>query len=176
MTSAESLNLIIAIGAAIATALSALAAFRSATSAEAARKSLEEDQLRHGRHEVAHLVSSCSYEHSRVRFLAHTLNVIDRANANFAGGHGGSRQKLVADGVASRLEKAEELFQATASFRDNPVAIGQLVIEDIERLQVELPISLSGLRAIAEELARDSTSREAQMLQHREQAISGGKK
>jgi len=174
MTSAESLNLIIATGAAIATALSALAAFRSAKSAEAARCALEVDQLRYGRRDVANLVSSCSYEYSRVQFLAHTLNAIDRANAIFAGGLGGSRQKLVADGVATRLANAEELFQSALAFKDNPVAISQLVAEDIERLQVELAIRLSSLRSIAEEFARDSASREAQMLQYRERAIAGG--
>ena len=176
MTSAESLNFIVAIGAAIATGLSALAAFRSAQSAEAARRALEEDLIRSGKREVAHLVSACSYEHRRLWFLAQTLSVIDQANAIFAGGLGGSRHKLSENGVATRLARADELFKAALTFRDNPVAIGQLVQQDIERLQVDLTIRLSDLRAIAEEFARDSASREAQMLQHRERAISGGQK
>jgi len=174
MTSAESLNLIIAVGAAISTALSALAAFRSAASAEATRRALEADQLRHSRREVAILVSSCAYEYSRVQFLAHTLSALDKAKAIFAGGLGGSRHRLAVDAVANRLAKAEEFFQAAATFRDDPVAFNRLVLEDVERLQIDLPIRLSGLRAIADELYRDSASSEAQMLQYRERTISGG--
>lgn len=166
MTSAESLNFVVAIGAAIATGLAALAAFRSASSAEAAQRALEEIQLRSGRRDVAHLVSACSYEHRRIRFLAHTLNVIDSANAVFTGGFGGSRQKLIQDCVATRLARAEELFRSASTFADDPVALGRLVQEDIDRLQLELTVRLSDLRGIAEEFVRDSTSREAQMLQH----------
>ncbi len=176
MTSAESLNFIVAIGAAIATGLSTLAAFWSAQSAKAALRALEEDQIRSGKRDVAHLVSACSYEHSRLRFLANTVNVMDRANAIFAGGLGGSRQKLSEDSVTTRLARADELFKSALTFRDNPVAIGQLVQEDIERLQVDLTIRLSDLRAITEEFARDSASRESQMLQHRECAMSGDQK
>lgn len=176
MTNAESLNFIAAIGAAVATALAALAAFRSARSAESAQRALVEEQLRSGRRDVASLVSACSYEYSRIKFLAHTLNVIDRANAIFAGGVGGSRQKLAGDGVTTRLANAESLFKSASGFRDNPIAIGKLVQEDIDRLQVDLTISLADLRAIAEELHRDSSSREAQMLQHRERAIMSGQK
>ena len=176
MTDAESLNFIVAVGAAIATALATLAAFRSARSAELAQRALHEDQLRSGRRDVAHLVSNCSYEYSRIRFLAHTLNVIDRANAIFTGNLGGSRHKLAEEGVAKRLTKAENLFRSAATFTDNPVEISKLVQEDIDRLLVELTIRLAELRAIAEELDRDSTSREAQMLQHRESAIMGGQK
>jgi len=176
MTNAESFNLIVAIGAAIATALAALAAFRSARSADLAQQALIDEQLRNGKREVATLVAGCSYEFSRVRFLAHTLNVIDRASAIFSGGFGGSRQKLLEDGVSKRVSKAEEIFKAVSPFGDNPVAISQLVQEDIDRLQVTLTIHLADLRAIAEELDRDSSSREAQLLQQRERTMVGDAK
>lgn len=175
MTNAESLNFIVAIGAAIATALAALAAFRSARSAEQAQTALLDEQLRSGRRDVAVLASSCSYEVRRIRFLAHTLNVIDRANATLAGGFGGSRHKLAEDGVSRRVSTAEELFQMIAPLTDDPIQIGKLVQEDIDRLRVALTVRLAELRAIAEELDRDSSSREAQMLQLRERQISAGK-
>lgn len=173
MSTAESFNLIVAIGAATATALATLAAFRSARSADLAQRALIDEQLRNGKRDVATLVAGCSYEFSRIRFLAHTLNVIDRASANFSGSFGGSRQKLLTDGVSKRVSKAEEIFKAVSPFADNPIAIGQLLQEDIDRLRVTLTIHLADLRAIAEELDRDSSSREAQLLQQREQAIMG---
>lgn len=174
MTNAESLNFIVAIGAAIATALAALAAFRSARSAELAQQALIDEQLRSGRREVATLVAACSYELSRIRFLAHTLNIIDRASAILSGGLGGSRRKVAEDGVSKSVSEAEDSFRAAAPFSDNPTAIGQLAQEDIDRLQVSLTIHLADLRAIAGKLDRDSSSREAQLLQQRERAIMGG--
>lgn len=176
MTSAESLSLIVAIAALIVAGLSALASSRSAQSAEAARRALAEDQIRSGKREVAHLVSACSYEYKRLRFLAQTLSVINLANAIFAGGLGGSRHKLSEDGVATRLARADELLKSVLNFIDNPVAISQLVQQDIDRLQIDLTIRLSDLRVIAEEFARDNASCEAQMLQHQVGAISGGQK
>lgn len=176
MTNAESLNFMVVIAAAIVTILAALAAFRSARSADLALQALIEEQLRTGRRDVATLVSACSYEFNRIRFLAHTLNVIDRANAMFAGGFGGSRHKLAEDGVLKRVSTAKEIFQAVSPFRDNPNVINELVQWDIDRLQVTLTIRLSDLRVISDELDRDSSSREAQLLQHRERAIMGGAK
>lgn len=173
MTNAEASNLVVALGAAIATGLSALAAFRSARSAQIAQRALSEDQIRSGRRDVAHLVSACSYEFRRIQFLAHTLNIIDRANAILAGGLGGSRHKVAEDGVAKRLSKAEDLFQSVRQFAENPIALGSLVQEDIDRLCIDLTIRLADLRGIAEELDRDSASREAQLLQQRERAIVG---
>jgi hypothetical protein len=176
MTNSDSLSIIVAICAAIASGLAALAAFRSAGSAEGARKALEENQVRSGRRDVSQLVAACSYEHNRILFLAHTLKIIDQALAFHAGALGGSRQKLLQDGVSTRLAMAGELFQSASPLRDNPAAIGRLVQEDIDRLQVELTVRVAALRGIAEELDRDSASREAQLLQHRERAINGGQK
>lgn len=173
MTNAETFNLVVAMGAAIATGLSALAAFRSARSALIAQRALSEDQIRSGRRDVTHLVSACSYEFRRIQFLAHTLNVIDRANAIFAGGLGGSRHKVAEDRVAKRLSKAQELFQSIRQLAENPITLGRLVQEDIDRLSIDLTIRLADLRGIAEELDRDSASREAQLLQQRERALLG---
>lgn len=171
MSNAESLNLIVAIGAAIATALATLAAFRSARSANLAQQALVDEQLRNGKRDVATLIAGCSYEFSRIRFLAHTLSVIDRASAIYAGSLGGSRNKLAIDGVSRRVLAAEEIFKAISPFSNNPMAISKLLQEDIDRLQVSLTIYLADLRAIAEELDRDSSSREAQLLQQREIAM-----
>ena len=91
----------------------------------------------------------------------------------FTGGVGGSRHKLAEEGVSKRVSTAEEVFQAASPFRDNPTAIGELTQGDVDRLQVELTIRLGDLRVIADELGRDSASREAQMMQHRERAIIG---
>ena len=176
MTNAESLNLITAIGAAVATALAGLAAFRSARSADLAQKALIAEQLRAGRREVATLASACSYEFRRIHFLAHTLNVIDQANATFTGGFEGSHHLLVKNGVSNRVSKAEELFKSASPFCDNPIVISKLVQEDIDRLQITMTIDLAALRAVSDELDRDSSSRETQMLQYREQAITGGAK
>lgn len=168
MSNAESLNLIVAMGAAIATALASLAAFRSARSANLAQQALVDEQLRNGKRDVATLIAGCSYEFSRIRFLAHNLSVIDRASAIFAGSLGGSRHKLATDGVSKRVAAAEEIFKAISPFSNNPMAISKLLQEDIDRLQVSLTIYLADLRTIAEELDRDSSSREAQLLQQRE--------
>lgn len=174
MSNAEATNIIIAIGAAIAAALSALAAFRSARSANFALRALEEEHLRSGRREVAQLVSSCSFEFRRIKFLAHTLHIIDQANAVFSGGLGGSRHNLLKVGAATRLNRAEELIKTANTFIDAPSSLQSLIREDIDRLHIELTMRLSDLRGIADEFDRDSTSHEAQMLQHRERAIAGG--
>ena len=171
MSNAEAVNIIVAIGAVIAATLSALAAFRSARSADFALRSLEEEHLRTGRRDVAQLASSCSFEFRRIKFLAHTLHIIDQANAVFSGGFGGSRHDLLKVGAATRLERAEEFIKTAKAFIDAPNSLQSLVQEDMDRLHVELTMRLSDLRGIADEFDRDSTSREAQMLQHRERAI-----
>lgn len=175
MSNAEAFNLIVAIGAAIATALATLAAFRSARSANIAQQALVDEQLRNSRRDVATLIAGCSYEFTRIRFLAHTLSVIDRQSAIFAGGLGGSRQKLAIDGVSKRVSAAEDIFKAISPFSNDPIAISKLIQEDIDRLQVSLTIYLANLRTIAEELDRDSCSREAQLLQQRELNMGGSK-
>lgn len=172
MTNAEWLNLVVACGATVATGLATLAAFKSASSASAAQEALLEDQLRSGRREVAALVSSCAFEFSRVQFLARTIGVLDRSIAVFTGNHGGSRQSATRNAVAERVAAAEGHFHTAAELKGNPVSIGNLEREEIDRLQLDLTIQLGDLRAIAEELARDSSAREAQVLQHREQAIA----
>lgn len=174
MSDTNQMDLIVAIGSAIATGLATLAAFRSAKSAESAQTALFEDQLRSGRREVANLISACAYELRRIRFLAHTLNVVNRANAVFAGGFAGSRHKLMENGVAKRLASAEDLYLTVANFHDNPVSIGKLVQEDIDRLHIDLTVRLAELRAITAELDRESASREAQLLQNSERAKTSG--
>ena len=89
----------------------------------------------------------------------------------FSGGFGGSRHDLLKVGAATRLERAEEFIKTAKAFIDAPNSLQSLVQEDMDRLHVELTMRLSDLRGIADEFDRDSTSREAQMLQHRERAI-----
>lgn len=172
MTNAELFNLIVAAGAALATCLATFAAFKSASSADAAQRALLDDQIRSGRRDVATLVSSCSFEYSRIQFLARTISVLDREIAHFTGNQGGSRHNAAENGLARRVAAAEEHFHAAAELKENPVTIGNLEREEIDRLHVDLTIQLAELRAIAEELVRESSSREAQVLQHREQAIA----
>lgn len=174
MTNTELYNLIVAAGAALATCLATFAAFKSASSADAAQRALLDDQIRSGRRDVATLVSSCSFEYSRIQFLARTITVLDRGIAHFTGNQGSSRHNTVENGIARRLAAAAGHFQAAAELKENPAAIGSLGREEIDSLQIDLTIQLAELRAIAEELVRESSSREAQVLQHREQSISGG--
>lgn len=173
MTNAEWFNIVIAGGAAIATGLATLAAFKSASSASVAQKALLEDQLRTGRRDVATLVSNCAFEYSRIQFLARTIGVLDRSIAIFTGNHGGSRQSATENAVARRVAAAEEYFRTAAELKGSPATIGNLARERVDPLQVDLTIQLAELRTIAEELARESSAREAQVLQHREQTISG---
>lgn len=173
MTNAEAVNLIVAIGAALATGLSAMAAFRSAKSAEFAQRTLDEGQLRSDRRDVAQLVADCAFEFRRIHFLAHTLRVIDRTNAIFTGGLGGDRHKVAEDSTSARVAKAETFFGGVSTFVSNPAALGSLSREDVDRLRNDLSLRLAELRAIAEELSRDSASREAQLLQLREKAVMG---
>lgn len=172
MTNAESLNLIVAVGAAVASILATRASFRSARSAETAQSALIEEHLRAGRREIAHLVAACSYEHGRIQSIAGALSIIDRSNAMFAGGLGGSRHKLAEDSASSRVARADELFSATTSFRDNPTAIDGLIREDIDRLYLDLTMRAAQLRALSNELERMRASHEAEMLQFRERAMA----
>jgi hypothetical protein len=175
MTTAEILNVLIAIVSAAATAVAILAAFRSARSAEAAQAALIEAQMSAGRRDVAQLVSSCSAEYRRIQFLARTLRVITMSLSVFNGAVGGSRQANMEAEAEKLLDETETNFKYAATFSDDPTAVSKLVPEDINRIQIELIMRLENLRGIGNVIERESTSREAQMLQHRAQAISGGR-
>jgi hypothetical protein len=172
MTNAESLNLIFAITSVIATCVSAYAACRSAGSAETASKALNEERIRFGRQAVADLVASCSTIYMRIEYLANKIIIINRENATFAGQYGSSRQNLVENDVSTCLVRAGKSFKSVSNFRDNPLAIGRLIQEDVERLQINLILCVSELRAMEEKLVRDFTSGQALMLQSRERVLS----
>jgi hypothetical protein len=172
MTNAESLNLIFAIASVIATGVSAYAACRSARSAHTASKTLNEERIRFGKQAVADLVASCATTYMRIKYLANKISIVNRENAIFNGQYGGSRQNLVENDVTKCLEMAEESFKSASNFRDNPLAIGRLIQEDIERLQINLTLCASELRTVEEKLVRDFASDQALMLQNRERVLS----
>ena len=172
MTNADTLTLLIAGGAGVATALATLAAFRSARSAEAAQAALIDAGHREVRRQVADLVAEVEREHRRSKFLAHTLQVIDDANAVLSGSHGGSRSKLLEKGTEDRLQEAEGLAKASKEMLEQPHAIENLTMEDAERIRLARTVDLARLRSINDEFTRDSQSREAQLLQNRGAWIS----
>jgi hypothetical protein len=172
MSSAETLTLLIAGAAGVATALATLAAFRSARSAEAAQAALIDSDHREVRKQVAELVAEIERDHRRARFLAHTLRVVDRANAVLSGSYGGSRGKLLEKGPEDRLQEAEALAKASKEMLEQPHTIASLTMEDAERLRLDRTIDLARLRSINDEFTRDSQSRESQLLQNREATLS----
>lgn len=176
MSDLNSLSQLATIGSGIATVLAMGAAFQSAASAKLAQQDLQELQLRVGRRDVATLVTDCVSELRRIHYLAHTLRIISTANASFTGNVNSSRQKLMTEGVSSRVVEAENLCKAVAPFTGNPRIIANLVQVDIDRLQLDFVARLATLRVITEELARDSASQEAQLLQFRENAMLKGTK
>jgi DNA repair exonuclease SbcCD ATPase subunit len=159
MSNAETLTLLIAGASCVATALATLAALRSARSAEAAQAALIEAAQREVRRQVAELVAEIEREHRRAKFLAHTLQVIDRANAVMSGTFGGSRGKLLEKGIENRLQEAEALAKAGKELLERPHTISTLTVEDAERIRLDRTVDLARLRSINDELARDSESR-----------------
>lgn len=171
MSSAETLTLLIAGAACVATALATLAAFRSARSAEAAQAALIDADQREVRRQVAELVAEIEREHRRTQFLAHTLQVIDRTNAMLSGSYGGSRGKLLEKGIQDRLLEAEAFSKASTEMLKQPHTIAMLTREDAERIRLDRIVDLARLRSINDEFTRDSESREALLLQNREASL-----
>lgn len=120
-------------------------------------------------------MSSCATEYRRIQFQARTLRILDRTLAIFNGALGGTPQTKMEAGVVKLLDTAEGSFKTAAAFSDNPVAVGKLISEDVDRLRVELTMQLGVLQSVGNELTRESESREAQVLQHRAQSLSGGR-
>jgi len=172
MSNAETLTLLIAGVACVATALATLAAFRSAKSAEAAQAALIDADHREVRRQVAELVAEIEREHRRAKFLAHTLQVIDRANAVFSGSYGGSRGKLLEKETQDRLQEAEALAKASIDILEQPKTIAMLTLKDAERIRLDRTVDLARLRSTNDEFTRNSESREAQLLQNREASLS----
>lgn len=172
MTSVELTNVVIAALGVLTTGLATLAAFKSAQSAKAAQDALIQEQARAARHEVSTLAAGCSFEYKRVLYLGNVIDVIDRHTAVMVGAVGGSRHQMVRDGLAKRMAEAKKLIEPAARCIDDPNSIALLSVSDTDVLRFNLTQSLSALRAIADEIDRDSRSREAQLMQLRDDAMA----
>jgi hypothetical protein len=172
MSSAEILTLVIAAVACVATALATLAAFRSAKSAEVAQAALLDTGRRDCRRQVTELIAEVEREHRRSKFLAHTIRVIDQTNSALSGNHDRSQSWALQRGVQNLLDEAAQLAKASEQLLGQPHVIANLTLEDATRMQLSQTVDLARLRAINDELNRDSLAREAQLLQSREAFLS----
>ena len=150
----------------------ALAAWRSAKAAEAANGHLIKQQILAARSTVAQLVATATYEYKRNETLAKRMRSQIAQEAQFNGGLGGTSQIKLDKEVTAQMERSMAAFGYAQRLDGDVSLISKLASSDVEIAQCELPMSISKLRAIGDELQRDSELSAARILQHHERAIN----
>lgn len=167
-------ELVLTVIAGIMGVISAGAALQSANSAKEAQKTLIEQQALAKRTEVVQLVAGCSYENERIVFVLKRLRTQIRHSAEASGGFGGSRQKIAEDTADGLALRAHHAYEDVSKLKSDATMIRLLKDDDVATLLFKLPLVLSELRAIGDDLLRESDVLNAQLLQYRERALNAG--
>ena len=171
MTNPETVAALISFASAVAGAIASFAAFRSARSAALAQDALLDFEERGRRREAASLVAQIYLEHERTVFAGKTLRTLYRGNASVSGGYTELRHQRLQETLDGELASAKELANVITPFSGQSCSLSDTPREDLDRIIINLTLTLAKLRGLLERLIRESQSQEAQLLQSREASL-----
>ena len=172
MTPVEAFSATAAVIGLIVSALSALAAFRSADSARKAQRSADAAIRNTTLVSAGFVAAETLSDLRRVESLAEHSRVAYQTLGIFSGSLNNSGIQHAAEHVAKLLVQAGEHADYARLFMETPSKLAEIPAEDFPRVQLNLNTRRSQISALREELERIISSTEAQNAQYRERVLS----
>lgn len=176
MTTAETIASITAVLGLVITAFAALAAFRSAGSAQSAQRWAEDSALTAAALNASRTAAEVLVEIQRIKSLSDQAVLAYRTLEVFSGSFQNSGIQEAQAKVRGLASRAEELGANARLFTDTATKLKavppQEQVQELARVQLQLSSSQAQVVAVRVELEQMLASVEAQNAQYREKVIS----
>lgn len=174
MSASESASAVAAVVSAVFGVLAVVAAFRSASYAQKAHDAAEDAERRGALRQVISTAKEVELEAKRGIDAAALAGRSRNDLAIFAGGLGGSRNRLSQDTYTAKSKRAEEIATEARLFSGMPSTIEKAPPTELDRVLIKLTALLSEAQALREDLERERTELEAQCTTFRQAALQRG--
>lgn len=174
MSATDTASAIAAVVSAVFGVLAVVAAFRSASYAQKAHDAAEDAERRGALRQVISTAKEVELEARRGIDAAALAGRSRNDLAIFAGGLGGSRNRLSQEGYAAKSKRAEEIASEAKLFAAEPSTLEKAPPLELDRVLIKLTALLSEARALREDLERERTELEAQCATFRQAVLQKG--
>lgn len=161
---------IIAVSAAVA---SALAALFSALAARKSQRSADAAERRASIRQAVLTAREVIVEARRVEARGNEAKLAYQSLAVFSGASGGSRESLYINAIKEKMTNAGKQLEYAKRYSEGAGALQSSSLADIEAIHTDLLSALSEVRSLREDLEREHATVEGQCSAYRENAIRG---
>jgi hypothetical protein len=174
MSATESVSAVAAVVSAVFGILAVVAAFRSASYAQKAHDAAEDAERRNALRQVMSTAKEAELEARRGIDAAALAGRSRNDLAIFAGGLGGSRNRISQDAYAAKSKRAEEIASEARLFSGEPSTIDKAPPTELDRVLIKVTALLSEAHALRQDLERELTELESQCATFRQAALQKG--
>lgn len=163
-----------AVVSALGGAFAAVAAFKSAASANDAHEAAQISEKRAALRQLMVTASEVLVEARRAESRAAQLKLSYRTLFVFGGSSGGSRENLYISEIDKKLAELTNLSESAKPFVSDQDVLINGPLDEISSREMKIAQTLIQARAIREDLEREQASIEAQCMMYRDKVIRGG--
>ena len=171
-TTVENISTAAAVVGLVVAALSALAAFRSAASAQAAQRWAEDASRRLALYNLSRAANDTLVELQRVLSRSQQACLAYDSLSVFSGSHQNAGIEAAKSNAKAHAERAQQLAEYARLFVDGTSKLKDAPSEEFDRVQLQLAAGLAEIAALREELDRTVSTVESQNSQFRERVLA----